>query len=78
MPFVLDCKNALRKGRNTIRIEVTNLPANRIADMERRGIKWRKMKEINMVDINYKKTTYENWAPVASGLNGSVILREIK
>ena len=78
VPFVLDCKNALRKGRNTIRIEVTNLPANRIADMERRGIKWRKMKEINMVDINYKKTTYENWAPVASGLNGSVILREIK
>lgn len=78
VPFVLDCKNALRKGRNTIRIEVTNLPANRIADMERCGIKWRKMKEINMVDINYKKTTYENWAPVASGLNGSVILREIK
>lgn len=78
VPFVLDCKNALRKGRNTIHIEVTNLPANRIADMERRGIKWRKMKEINMVDINYKKTTYENWAPVASGLNGSVILREIK
>lgn len=78
VPFVLDCKNALRKGRNTIRIEVTNLPANRIADMERRGIKWRKMKEINMVDINYKKTTYENWTPVASGLNGSVILREIK
>lgn len=78
VPFVLDCKNTLRKGRNTIRIEVTNLPANRIADMERRGIKWRKMKEINMVDINYKKTTYENWAPVASGLNGSVILREIK
>ena len=78
VPFVLDCKNTLHKGKNSIRIEVTNLPANRIADMDRRGIKWRKMKGINVVDINYKKTTYENWAPVASGLNGSVVLKELK
>ena len=73
-PFVLDCKNALRKGKNTLRIEVTNLPANRIADMDRRGVKWRKMKEINVVDINYKKTTYGNWAEVESGLNSEVTL----
>ena len=43
VPFVLDCKNALKAGDNEIRIEVTNLPANRIADYDRRGIKWRKM-----------------------------------
>lgn len=78
VPFVLDCKNSLHKGKNSIRIEVTNLPANRIANMDRQGIKWRKMKGINVVDINYKKTTYENWAPVASGLNGSVVLKELK
>ncbi|MGN0283176.1 MAG: glycosyl hydrolase [Prevotella sp.] len=74
VPFVLDCNDALRKGKNTLRIEVTNLPANRIADMDRRGIEWRKMKEINVVDINYKKTSYANWKPVPSGLNGKVKL----
>ena len=69
VPFVLDCKNALKKGKNTIRIEVTNLPANRIADLDRKGVKWRKMKEINVVDINYKRTTYDNWTPVPSGIS---------
>ena len=74
VPFVLDCKNTLKKGKNTLRIEVTNLPANRISDMDRRGIPWRKMKEINIVDINYKKTTYAQWAPMPSGLNSTVTL----
>ena len=73
-PFVLDCKNTLKKGDNEIRIEVTNLPANRIADLDRQGVKWRKMEEINVVDINYKKTTYEQWEPVKSGLNSAVRL----
>lgn len=73
-PFVVDCGNLLRKGDNVISIEVTNLPANRIADLDRRGVEWRKMKEINVVDINYKKTRYDGWAPVASGLNSTVRL----
>ena len=73
-PFLLDCKNTLKKGDNEIRIEVTNLPANRIADLDRQGVKWRKMEEINVVDIHYKKTTYEQWEPVKSGLNSAVRL----
>lgn len=72
VPFVIDCGKAFHEGRNTIRIEVTNLPANRIADMDRHHIPWRKMKEINIVDINYKKTNYADWAPVPSGLNSVV------
>ena len=78
VPYILNCKDALNKGKNIIRIEVTNLPANRIAELDRQGVKWRKMKEINVVDINYKKTTYENWTPVPSGLNSTVKLVEIK
>jgi hypothetical protein len=74
VPFVLDCQDALKAGKNTLRIEVTNLPANRIADLDRKGVEWRKMKEINVVDINYKRTTYASWAPVASGLNSTVKL----
>lgn len=76
VPFVLDCRDALRSGDNKLRIEVTNLPANRIADLDRRGVKWRKMKDINVVDINYKNTNYSHWAPVASGLNSRVKLVE--
>ena len=72
VPFVLDCKNALRKGDNEIRIEVTNLPANRIANLDRQGVKWRKMEEINVVDINYKKTLYDQWEPMPSGLRSEV------
>ena len=74
VPFVLDCRGALKAGTNEIRIEVTNLPANRIADMDRRGVKWRKMEEINVVDINYGRTTYDQWPPVPSGLNSGVKL----
>ena len=74
VPYVLDCRDYLHKGKNEIRIEVTNLPANRIADMDRRGINWRKFEEINMVDINYKKTNYADWEPVKSGLASTVRL----
>ena len=72
VPFTLDFDRLLHEGENTIRIEVTNLPANRIAAYDRRGVKWRKFNEINVVDINYKRTTYGDWAPVPSGLNSYV------
>lgn len=75
-PFVLHCGKAFKTGNNTLRIEVTNLPANRIASLDRQNVKWRKFNEINVVDINYKKTLYDNWQPVPSGLNSSVTLYE--
>ncbi len=74
VPFTLPCGNALRAGRNELRIEVTNLPANRIAEMDRKGVVWRKMKDINVVDLNYRPTSYARWTPMPSGLNGPVRL----
>ncbi len=74
VPFVLGTKGTLRTGINELRIEVTNLPANRIAELDRQGVKWRKMEEINIVDINYKKTLYDEWEPMPSGLNSEVKL----
>ena len=74
VPYILDCKNALKAGNNEIRIEVTNLPANRIAYLDRKGVEWRKFNEINVVDINYKKTKYDHWTLVPSGLNSKVTL----
>ena len=74
VPFRLDCGTSLKAGDNEIRIEVTNLPANRIADMDRRGVRWRIFKDINMVDIHYKPSDYSSWEQVPSGLNSPVFL----
>ena len=63
---------------NKLEVEVTNLPANRIADPDRKGGKWRKYKEINLVDLNYKKTGYAHWQLVESGLNSVPRLRIMK
>lgn len=74
VPFTINCKNALKKGKNELRIEVTNLPANRIAALDRKGVKWRKFKEINLVAIGYKKGDYSGWETVPGGLNSTIRL----
>jgi hypothetical protein len=74
VPFRVDVTPYLYEGLNTLAIEVTNLPANRIAEMDRKGIEWRKFKEINVVDLNYKTNRYGAWKPVPSGLNSDVKL----
>lgn len=74
VPYVLTFKaDILKSGSNSIRIEVTNLPANRIADYDRRGVEWRKFEEINVVDIKYKKDKYDTWEPMPSGLNSDAV-----
>jgi hypothetical protein len=42
--------------------------------LDRDGVKWRKFNEINVVDLNYKRDTYEKWNTVASGLNSNPVL----
>ena len=79
VPYILNIDGKiLNEGSNTIRIEVTNLPANRIADLDRRGVEWRKFEEINVVDIKYKKNKYDGWAPMPSGLNSSVRIYQLE
>ena len=78
VPYLLHCGKAFKQGTNTLRIEVTNLPANRIADMDRRGVNWRRFKDTNIVSIDYKKKPYNDWSPVKSGLNSCVRLIETK
>jgi hypothetical protein len=72
VPFRTDITELVKKGKNLLEIEVTNLPANRIAELDRRGVEWRKFNEINVVDLNYKKNTYDKWQPLPSGLNSEV------
>ena len=64
----------LKPGKNHIEIEVTNLPANRITELDRQGVQWRKFKEINIVDLNYRPANYGHWSPLPSGLNSEVRL----
>lgn len=74
VPYQLRVGSLLKIGKNHIEIEVTNLPANRIAELDRQNVKWRNFKEINMVDLKYKPSNYSHWAPMPSGLNSKVQL----
>ena len=77
-PFRLKVGKWLKTGKNLIEVEVTNLPANRIADMDRKNIEWRIFKDINMAKLNYVKGDYKNWSTMPSGLNGNVRLVPVK
>jgi len=74
VPYRLRIGSYLKEGLNELEIEVTNLPANHIAQMDRDGVKWRRFKEINLVDINYSRNLYDNWEVMPSGLNSEVKL----
>jgi hypothetical protein len=65
---------ALHAGRNLLEVEVTNLAANRIADLDRRGVNWKSFHEINFVNIDYKPFDASGWPPRESGLLGPVQL----
>ena len=79
-PFILDCGQIVREGENTLRIEVTNLPANRIRQMDIDQVKWRIFEDVNILDILNGNigvsgvTSFANWDKMPSGLNSSVSL----
>lgn len=78
VPFETQIGNYLKDGENRLEIDVTNLPANRIADYDRRGVEWRIFHEINFVNIAYKNTLFDTWNTLPSGLLGPVGIRELE
>lgn len=70
-PYRIDATQALRPGTNQLEIQVANLPANRIAELDRRGVDW---KPFYFVDIKYRTFDASAWPPTASGLIGPVRL----
>ena len=78
VPFETNIGQLLINGENTLEIEVTNLPANRIADYDKRGVEWRIFQEINFVSITYKDVRFDTWNPVPSGLLGPVTIKELR
>jgi hypothetical protein len=74
VPFVVQLGKRLKPGPNVLELDVTNLAANRIRDMDRRGVPWKIMREINFVDINYRPFDASKWEHKPSGLLGPVRL----
>ena len=74
VPFSAPVGSFLKRGRNVLEIEVTNLSANRIRDLDIRGVKWKIFQDINFVDHNYKKFSASKWPMAPSGLLGPVTL----
>jgi hypothetical protein len=78
-PFELTIPANKFKGNDTLRIEVTNSMANRIIDLDKRGVEWKKAYNINMSAKNRSNLkdgifSAADWQPVASGLYGPVTL----
>jgi hypothetical protein len=74
LPFEARLGSAMKRGRNVLELEVTNLAANRIRDMDRRGVPWKIMREIDIVNIRYQPFDASKWALEPSGLLGPIRL----
>lgn len=64
----------LRPVGNVLEVEVTNLAANRIRDLDRRGVSWKIFHDINFVGIDYRPFNASAWPVRESGLLGPVTL----
>jgi len=65
----------LHQGKNKLEIKVTNLAINRIIDLDKRGVDWKKFFFVN---INYKPFDASKWKLMDSGLMGPVRLLPVK
>jgi hypothetical protein len=75
-PFSVET-GPLRPAGNVLEVEVTNVSANRIRDLDRRGVQWRIFNDINFVNIDYRPFDASRWPVRPSGLAGPVALQTI-
>jgi len=78
LPLQLRVGEFLKPGRNVLELDVTNLAANRIRDLDQRGVNWKIMREINVVNINYQPFDASQWALKPAGLLGPVTLTPLR
>jgi len=69
--------SGLRPTGNVLEVEVTSTAANRIRDMDRSGVPWKRMRDINLVNIDYKPFDASGWPLHDAGLLGPVTLTPI-
>ncbi|HEY1377915.1 MAG TPA: glycosyl hydrolase, partial [Gemmataceae bacterium] len=77
-PFRVPVGRLLKPGRNTLTVEVTNLAANRVADLDRRKVNWKYFYDANLANhpASGKRGVLDAsaWPPADSGLLGPVRL----
>jgi hypothetical protein len=66
--------DVLRPRGNVLEIEVTNLPANRIRDLDVRQVPWKIMRDVNIVSVKYRPFDAAGWEVEPAGLLGPVTL----
>jgi hypothetical protein len=69
--------DSLKPKGNVLEVEVTNVSANRVRDLDRRGVKWKNFYDINLVNLDYKPFDASNWPLTESGLLGPVTLTPV-
>jgi hypothetical protein len=69
--------HVLRDTGNLLAVEVTGTAANRIRDLDRRGVPWRIFHDINFVNREYRPFDASDWPTVPAGLVGPVRLHAI-
>jgi hypothetical protein len=72
-PFRMPVES-LKPKDNLLEVEVTNLAANRIRDLDRRKVEWKIFHDINIANLNYRPLDASNWPLADSGLLGPVTL----
>lgn len=75
-PFQLEIEDLKPEG-NLLEVEVTSVSANRIRDLDRRGVKWKNFYDINFVGIDYRPFDASSWPLTECGLLGPVTLRPL-
>jgi hypothetical protein len=79
-PFAIDIPADKLRDLNTLEVFVSNLMANRIADMDRRDVPWKRFYNVNMAALEPANRGANNifsaakWEPRESGLIGPVTL----
>jgi hypothetical protein len=68
----------LQSAGNVLEVEVTNLSANRLRDLDRRHVPWRLFHDINVVNIDYKPLDASEWPLLPAGLLGPVTLTPVR
>lgn len=68
---------SLHAKGNRLEVEVSNLGANRLRDLDRRKVPWKIFRDINFANIGYKPFDASAWPVMESGLLGPVRLRSV-
>jgi hypothetical protein len=76
-PFRVVVDN-LKPAGNVLEVEVTSVAANRVRDLDRRGVNWKYFKDINVVNENYKPFNAADWPLTDCGLLGPVTLTPVR